>query len=58
MFTLKDASKAIGVPYNSIWEYRKKGKLPIQKIGRDLLIDPEVLRTTLASLNYKQRRKN
>jgi molybdenum-dependent DNA-binding transcriptional regulator ModE len=57
MMSLKEAARAIGVPYHSVWYHYKEGRLPVHKIVGRLLIDPEVLREALAELGYRPRRK-
>lgn len=57
MHTLKDAAKMIGVPYNSVLFHHKKGRIPVRKVGQYQLIEPEVLRSILTALHYRQRQK-
>ncbi|GCE26339.1 hypothetical protein KDA_18230 [Dictyobacter alpinus] len=58
LLPLKDAAKAIGVPYNSVWHHYKLGRIPTQKVGRYRLIDPAVLQTLLLAYGYQQKRMN
>jgi predicted site-specific integrase-resolvase len=57
MHTLKEAAKMIGVPYNSVLFHHKKGRIPVRKVGHYQLIEPEVLRSVLTALHYRQRQK-
>lgn len=53
--SLKEATKAIQVPYNSVWYWYKLGKLPVRKIAGRNLIDPKLLRRTLQTLGYRRK---
>ncbi len=56
MVSLKEAAAIIGVPYRSVWYWHKQGLLPVRRIAGRALIEPEMLRKTLALLGYRPRR--
>lgn len=58
LLPLKDAAKAIGVPYNSVLHHYKLGRIPTQHVGRYRLIDPSVLRALLQAHHYHSRSKS
>lgn len=55
LMPLKDAAREIGVPYPSVRNYQKTGKLPTQKIGRIDAIEPLILKAMLHALGYRPR---
>lgn len=56
LVTLKEASKSIGIPYETVWYHFKHGRIATVKVGKYQLIDPEALRRVLNSLGYRQRK--
>ncbi|GHO69297.1 hypothetical protein KSC_081890 [Ktedonobacter sp. SOSP1-52] len=57
LLPLKDAARAIGIPYNSVWHHYKLGRIPTQLAGRYHLIDPDVLQTVLLAYGYRKRQQ-
>jgi molybdenum-dependent DNA-binding transcriptional regulator ModE len=56
--SLREAARAIQVPYNSVWYYYKLGKLPVRKIAGRNMIEPQLLRRTLQTLGYRPKRRD
>jgi hypothetical protein len=50
--SLKEAARAIQVPYNSVWYWHKLGRLPVRKIAGRNMIEPHTLRWALQTLGY------
>jgi molybdenum-dependent DNA-binding transcriptional regulator ModE len=51
--SLREAARAIQVPYNSVWYWHRLGKLPVRKIAGRNLIEPQSLRRALTNLGYR-----
>lgn len=55
--SMKEAARAIQVPYNSVWYWYKLGKLPVRKIAGRNMIEPKSLRQALNRLGYSPKSK-
>jgi hypothetical protein len=53
--SLKEAAKAIQVPYNSVWYWHRLGQLPVRRIAGRNMIDPRSLRRVLKNLGYRSK---
>jgi len=54
--SLREAARAIQVPYNSVWYWHKLGKLPVRRIAGRNLIESQSLRQALRDLGYSPKR--